>query len=223
MRKANLHFFTFLFLIGILFSSCDETKTHDNQLKNETVVEYHSNGRIKSMVPKKGDKRNGLARWFYENGNLEIESVYKEGNQIGECIYYYKEGGVKSYNFYTLNSDLKFQLNYNENGSISAIDGKPFYLVYDSKKDSLRLKESTLMHVYLATPKEFDISLETFDTDGNEELYLRDSFNFVDKMPAFDLSYNEVGSKVFTVVSTLRNDKLGVLKKDTISISLKVI
>ena len=44
----------------------------------------------------------------------------------------------------------------------------------------------------------------------------------VDKT-TFDLCYNEVGSKVFTVVSTLRNDKLGVLKKDTISISLKVI
>jgi len=82
-------------------------------------------------------QRNGIHREYYDNGILEKELSYKNGQLDGRCRIYYKNGNLrkqvnyqkgiiegKAYEFYE-NGQYKIEGNY-KNGKIDAVN-KMFY------------------------------------------------------------------------------------------------
>ncbi len=57
-------------LLALLLDSCSKTEK-----------EYYPDGTIKSEVTMRGDKKNGLSTYYFENGNKELEMNYKD-NQL---------------------------------------------------------------------------------------------------------------------------------------------
>ena len=102
---------TFLLLI----SSC-------NQAQNK--IEKYPNGQIKSEFSMKDNKKNGIAKFYYESGKISAEAEYKNDKVIGIVKEYYEEGGIYRE---TVRKTLEGKV-YNRDGT--------FYLKgkYDNKK-----------------------------------------------------------------------------------------
>ena len=85
-----------------LFSLYNVDTTMLQECKNEAdkisgCVErsYHSNGNIWVETPYKNGKLNGMSKWYYENGNLDAEISYKNDKLHGIGKWYYENGNIK--------------------------------------------------------------------------------------------------------------------------------
>ena len=65
------------------------------------------------------DKKEGLCKLYYENGNLKSESTFKNDKTEGLYKTYYENGNLKSEVTYK-NDELERPVkNYNENGELT--------------------------------------------------------------------------------------------------------
>jgi antitoxin component YwqK of YwqJK toxin-antitoxin module len=70
-----------VFLLIIFFSACTNVETS-----------YWENGNIKSELPYKNGKLNGVARWYYEDGTLQQEVPYVDDMIDGTLRRYHDNG-----------------------------------------------------------------------------------------------------------------------------------
>lgn len=118
-------------------------------------------GEIKYTCSYKNGSRNGIARWYYENGILEEEAEYSAGKREGISRKYYPDGKPESiYTYHNGDRDGEFQL-YNKDGSY---DQKGSYV-----KDNISLREQycdgTLRSVYRWRDGEC-IQRDNYDENG---------------------------------------------------------
>lgn len=69
-------------LISIFIVNCCTAKI---EVKNE----YYSSGKLKSETPFKDGKREGIAKFYDEDGKLVTELIYKDGYLINIKDYRY--------------------------------------------------------------------------------------------------------------------------------------
>ncbi len=85
---------------------------------------YHSNKKIKELIPLEKGVVSGTFKSHFENGKLSEEIYYSKGEQTGERIEYYENGNKK----YTITKDLsknQFEhLWYYENGNSKKLEHK---------------------------------------------------------------------------------------------------
>ena len=91
--------------------------------------EYHNNGQIKMETNYKDEKLEGKWIWYYENGQIEGEGNFKDGKLDGKWTFYYENGQIEfEYNYKDGKEDGKWTYYY-ENGQIewerNYKDGKP--------------------------------------------------------------------------------------------------
>jgi len=90
---------------------------------------YYSNGNIKSIITYKNSRPNGYAKIYYESGNLSEEGIWKGTKWVGEYKFYH-ENGKKAYdwNFDGNGKRSGTQKYYHKNGKLRIIgdwqDGK---------------------------------------------------------------------------------------------------
>jgi antitoxin component YwqK of YwqJK toxin-antitoxin module len=85
---------------------------------------YHSNKKIKELIPLEKGVVSGTFKSHFENGTLGEEIYYSKGEQTGERIQYYENGNKK----YTITKDLSKNkleyLWYYENGNSKKLEHK---------------------------------------------------------------------------------------------------
>ena len=79
MRKLFSCFFC------VIFFSCG---------KSDTVVNKYSNGNIKEEIPMKENHKNGIAKYYKENGSLDYEMEYRNDTVVGIIKEYYSNGKI---------------------------------------------------------------------------------------------------------------------------------
>jgi len=80
-------YYSLLFLIGVALNSCQ------NYQKNRIVEEYYPDGTIKSAIAMTDTMRNGMAKYYNEQGNLLSTAEYKNDKREGWVINYITENG----------------------------------------------------------------------------------------------------------------------------------
>lgn len=107
--------------------------------------EYHSNGKIKSIVEYKNDlpngvyenydvngnliekgmslngEKHGICYWYYENGNVEIKARYEKGVENGTITYYFKSGALRDSTRFVNGLQEGLLYTYYEDGNIDRI------------------------------------------------------------------------------------------------------
>lgn len=63
---------------------------------NVPARKYFGNGRLKSEIPYKNGKREGMAKVYYENGRVRAKGLYKDGKLVGKVKEYYENGFLKT-------------------------------------------------------------------------------------------------------------------------------
>ncbi len=82
--------FLLMIFVGLL-TSCSHTKT-----------EYWPNGNKKSEIGLTGEKYEGPAKYWHENGNIQTSCTYKNGLIEGKLQSYYPTGAVQAEQHFTL-------------------------------------------------------------------------------------------------------------------------
>jgi hypothetical protein len=82
-----------IFLTGIA-SACSHKKNQENDPdKDDGIIKsYRKNGTLFSEITKKGGKRNGISRNFFDDGKISVEADYKDDKKDGVYKQFYKDG-----------------------------------------------------------------------------------------------------------------------------------
>jgi hypothetical protein len=165
MRKLIL-----LSLITVMFSSCDlivagiesiktinretkkpkkveEEKVAKTQVKNGVKKYYHNNGKIKSIVNYKNNKKVGVSNTFYNTGEKQYDIPYQDGKKHGKVIWYYKSGKVYRETDYKFGKKNGYQKKYWESGKLKS------EMLYKDNMLSTGLKEISNTSKVKSTPK----------------------------------------------------------------------
>lgn len=62
-----------------------------NHEKDGYYLTYHPNGQIKSVIHSKNHKLNGVAQQFDENGTIDNQAIYQNGQVINQQNYHYPQ------------------------------------------------------------------------------------------------------------------------------------
>lgn len=121
-----------LLIVNILFS-CKE--------KDNAVVSYWPDGKVKSELRYTDGKLDGLCKWYYNNGNPSMEAVYKMNVMDGPSTRWYENGSLEEKAYYVDNQYDGVVEEYNvfgkmvklstyQNGVLNGL----FYQWYDNGK-----------------------------------------------------------------------------------------
>jgi antitoxin component YwqK of YwqJK toxin-antitoxin module len=117
------------FLVGLLIVGCSRNQ-------EEITKEYYLNGSIKSEVPIKNGKKNGLKRTYYENGLIKSIVYLKDDLRDGDAFYFSNNGGLTSVEHYmkdTAEGDFIYYDTRNKVDTIVSFDKGMVkkYMVFD--------------------------------------------------------------------------------------------
>lgn len=86
----------------------------------KTEKAFYPDGRLKSLIPKDRQGRiNGEAKWWYENGSLQIEADYKNNELDGRFTRYFENGMKQSEAGYTRGMQNGLAVEWNINGKVA--------------------------------------------------------------------------------------------------------
>jgi len=154
-----------LLLVVSVFLGCDASKIQSNQ--NTTFKEAVSDTVNQKSASNEGDGENF---WYYENGNVNIKTTYKNGFEEGKRIGYYENGKIKATENYRKGIIFDTAYYYYDNGNpkvIAVYDkyGNILERNFFSEEGFLELKRSLVKPYYL---KSETINTEIFyDKKGN--------------------------------------------------------
>lgn len=93
-----------------LFTSCGP----------KVVKDYYQSGELKVKREVKGEKEHGRTVWYYENGNIEEDLNYVDGELHGLQKYYYEDGTLKRETYYFNDIENGEFKDYYPNGKLYA-------------------------------------------------------------------------------------------------------
>jgi antitoxin component YwqK of YwqJK toxin-antitoxin module len=109
--KSSFRYIYHLSLFAILLS-CSEDVTRS----------YWDNGQLQSELQyNEAGELHGVARWYYETGNIQQEAHYHNNLLHGKMTRYYVSGNIESEGWYTNNLKDSVLTNYNAVGNITGI------------------------------------------------------------------------------------------------------
>jgi hypothetical protein len=173
--------------------------------KNKIYRLYFENGNIKSELSMLNKLKNGVCKWYYETGVLKIQSNYIQDIEVGETFYYYNNRVLQSYNFFDIEGNLRFNVQYDTTGMVKEHSGKNLYLVKQLiKKDSSSIALIGIK-VFIAKPPYSNIEVVFKDLKNNNFL----KYNVLPQgnSPLFLTNYNDKEQCDFMVVAQI-NDTL---------------
>ncbi len=225
----NSEHFVFLFFTVLIFYCCST----ENNKNGVQTTEYYPNGKkmIYTTIDKATGKKcsqffylngrtikeyctvndtiQGLFKSYFENGNLQETSFYKNGKYQGERKLYHPNGMIESTGFYKEGkTDGEFRI-YRNTGKIKAInyhvDGFIHYkkiFQYDSSENLLSAPESyaPLIEISDDTIKYGDALEVSFSLPLPEDKFRLDSFSVVfDFMSVQDVENGGFGMPLYSL------------------------
>ena len=111
------------FLSSVAFTALNaselkECKSEEDKKTGCIEKDYYRNGNLKIETPFKNGKLEGIAKSYYESGNLELEAPFKNGVFEGVGKVYHQNGNLKSEATFKNGMIEGIQKNYYENGNI---------------------------------------------------------------------------------------------------------
>lgn len=110
MKHLNL--IKFLFILSLAWA-CNNSSNKEEFL--------YPDGTIRYVVPLKEGLRNGKLKQYYENGNLELQSIWVNGKKHGKLVSYYKNGNKKTEEFFRNDMRQDTLKVYDSLGNISEV------------------------------------------------------------------------------------------------------
>lgn len=127
MNNLRLRYtFTWLLLVLLLGSSCEQTASTTKNRKKEKkklegLVQHHrSDGSLASEIHYKDKKKHGLAKAFFKDGKLRSEIEYVAGELHGIAKMYYQDGTLYRETPYNMGLKEGVQKVYREKGKLLA-------------------------------------------------------------------------------------------------------
>lgn len=106
--------------------------TH-NYILNDSIsiyVNYYSSGIKKDSISKLFDKNTGVAKLWYENGNLQHSSNWQEGKMDGIAKYFFPDGSIKEIKSWSNGKKVGLTVGFFKNGQTGYkyhyLDGQKF-------------------------------------------------------------------------------------------------
>lgn len=129
----NKIFISILLIINIFFSACKE--------KDDAVVSYWPDGKLKSELHYTDGKLDGVCRWYYSNGKPEMEVTYSMNVLNGESTRWHENGNLEEKSCYKDNKYDGVVEEYNVFGVLTkkstfkdGVLNGPYFQYYDSGK-----------------------------------------------------------------------------------------
>jgi hypothetical protein len=117
MRKS----FAFIVLMAINVG-CNQRQPSDS-----TIEEYYPNGSLRSRVQYAHDTiKEGTAIYYYENGQVSGQGLYKQNEKHGSYTDYYSNGVVKEKGMYRNGKPVGSFYYYYSNGNLRTYDAKDY-------------------------------------------------------------------------------------------------
>lgn len=154
------------------FSSCSSGKREIVDINEDgSKIEYKLNkeGRIEGIVkhyyPNKNlkneftilnDKKDGIEKFYYDNGHLAQKRSWINGHLIGDVFEYDKSGKISTHMFYTLRdtNGLTFLRQFDSLGDIKKEEGLlPVWITFNQR--SFRVNDTIEVLIFASTSNEF--------------------------------------------------------------------
>lgn len=138
----------------------EEKENSNSTVKNGVKNFYHKNGKIKSIVTYKDNKKVGVSHTFYKTGEKQYDIPYLEGKKHGKVIWYYQSGKVYRETEYKLGKKDGFQKKYWESGKLKS------EAFYKENMLSIGLKEISNTNKVKSEPKIIVDKIDNVATTG---------------------------------------------------------
>ena len=165
--EEELYFKNRVLVDSLVFNEKEESYYYDYEPFNGIMIDYYSNNRIdiKYEIKLKNGKRNGLCKWWYENGQLSNENNYKDGKKQGLCKWWYENGQLRSEGNHKDGKPDGLYKWWHENGQLKS-EGN----LIDEKPDGLH--KSWLVNGQLVFEGDYKdgvlLNAICWDVDGNQ-------------------------------------------------------
>ena len=87
-------------ILSLLFVGCSqklpECKSDEDKITGCVERGYYDSGQLEWETPYKDGKENGVKKRYYENGRLKIQTPYKDDKIEGVWKKYYENGQLES-------------------------------------------------------------------------------------------------------------------------------
>jgi len=131
MKKEFLFLFASFLIFGcsqeqskrVLESPHPLTKDSEKSIELEKItgehVETYSNGQVKISGMLISDKRAGIWRSFFDNGNKQSQTEYINGLRSGQSIVWFKNGNIRYQGHYEADKKIGNWVFFQKNGQVS--------------------------------------------------------------------------------------------------------
>lgn len=162
MKKIfRVNGFCLVFALVVLFSSCSvkdnhsslegsENSSNKGGIRNGREIVYYENGEIETKSHWKNDSLDGQYLEFNEDGTLVREATFRNGKPYGSMVNFNEKGAISRVVQLYLNEAGTIQnqgIDFDDLGNVVLKDNYSFFVIKE-KSDSIRLGEE-----YIATIK----------------------------------------------------------------------
>jgi antitoxin component YwqK of YwqJK toxin-antitoxin module/Tfp pilus assembly protein PilF len=120
------------------YGNLAKVENYDKGILVDTMIYYHSNGKVKQAFQIEAGANNGLFLEYNAFGDLVSEGRFKNNTQDKEWFSYYPDGTIEGESYYLEGTRHGYQIDYNVKGGIYAIEhfdnGK---MIFDRYLDTL--------------------------------------------------------------------------------------
>lgn len=147
---------------------------YQNGMRQGVGIFYNSNGNTLDSTFYINDLIHGYNYSFSNKGELSSKVYYNKGFSFGPR-FFYENGELMSYHFFTFEQKEAYNCIYQKNGTIQT-SGEPFFL--NSYQTTLSEGDGVGIFAYMAYPPKIDCKYQLIEKDSiqNTELIIR-SFN----------------------------------------------
>lgn len=122
------------------------------------VMIFDTTTRVKQYYNYINGEKTGKMTSYYPSGDIEYIASFIKGGNIGENIFYYEDGGLKSYECKDYNERLMYQRDYDSLGNVIRSDGFLIYY-YGINRDTISLDDSLYFEFEMGRPPHCDVRL----------------------------------------------------------------
>lgn len=205
-----------LFFILFFFNSCKDER--DPKLNTSFMKQFDCKKYVLYYEDTK-DPETKLTTVFDLNENIYAKFNLKNNNVIGPVEYYFKNEKLSMYEYYDVNSALRFRIELDSFLNVINIEGKSLYIVVDKKNRFAKVRDTIIYYPELAIPPglscEFTLYIDkTFQTDTLKRQYDSKSLP-----PLITYIFEDSSEVTFTFINELQDPEGIVIISDTINIT----
>ena len=171
-------------ILMLIFHSCSSEKEeftmeiipfyYDSCRKDGLVTLIKSYPYYDSTLYKEGE-----LKLYYYTGELKEISTWKDNHLINECRIFYKNGTLREYFFYNPLGTLCYRRSYNEDGVLIKNIGRPFIYSIIGYTDSIKIGDTIITQIYIASPPHCIHSIYGIYEDFNSDEYFEQTKPYI--------------------------------------------